>query len=47
VRLADQPLHVRLKALDDVIGTAKTRREAELLLSIALDPGDHGGRIAA
>lgn len=47
VRLADQPLDVRLKALDDVIHTAKTRSEAELLLSITLAPGDHGGRIAA
>ncbi len=47
VRLADVPLEARLKALDEVIGTAKTRREATRLLRLVLEPGDAGGRIAA
>lgn len=47
VRLADVPLEDRLVALDETIREAKTEAEATLLLQIAVDPGDYGGRIAA
>ena len=47
VRLKDVPLEVRLRALDEVIPTAKTQREARRLLRLTLDPGHASGRIAA
>lgn len=47
VRLKDVPRKERMAALRRVLRTAKDGDEARRLFSIAMDPEDKGGRIAA
>lgn len=47
IRLRDVPLKRRLDGLSRALKQAKTSREAARMLSVALNPEDAGGRIAA